>query len=334
MTTVQDCSIGIGVESTWGTGVTPTRWFEFADESFDWRKNIKQGRGLRVGSRVARSGRRVIPTADGGGDLTVECISKGMGLLWQALLGSGTSTLVSGSTYQQNFTFADSPSGITLQKGVPETGGTVDPYTFTGGTCDSWELDFPNADIVTLKSTWDFANMATATAYTAPSYATSPNLFHFNSGTVYTGTLTAPTTTALASGTTQVMDVRGGSISVDNDIASDRYNLVGTGRKSRQLVQGVRKITGKLDVEYDATTFRDAVINDTPMALILTWSAGALSTGLETLQVVIPEIKFDSEMPKTNGGQLVKQSLSFEGLDNLSAAQPMWVVMRTADSAL
>jgi hypothetical protein len=46
-----------------------------------------------------------------------------MGLLWQALLGTGTSTLVSGSTYQQVFTLGDNPSSLTLQKGVVE----IDP---------------------------------------------------------------------------------------------------------------------------------------------------------------------------------------------------------------
>ena len=37
----------------------------------DFNKNIVQGKGLRVASRVARSGRRVITTSDGGGDFTV-----------------------------------------------------------------------------------------------------------------------------------------------------------------------------------------------------------------------------------------------------------------------
>src|SRR6185312_2082091 len=104
MSTAQDASIGIGVESTYRTPVTPGRWFEYLDESLDFRKNIKVGKGLRVNSRVARSARRVIPTADGGGDVSMEVVSKGMGLFWQCLLGSGSSALVSGTTYQQVFT--------------------------------------------------------------------------------------------------------------------------------------------------------------------------------------------------------------------------------------
>jgi hypothetical protein len=333
VTTTQDCSIGIGVESTYGTGVTVTRWFEYLDESLDFRKNIKQGQGLRVGARVARSGRRVIPSADGGGDFSMEATSKGMGLLWQACLGSGSSTLVSGATYQQVFTLGDTPSSLTVQKGLVEVGGTVDAYTFVGAMVASWEFDFPNADIPQLKVTLDAKDVTTATAYAAPSYATTPTLYSFAGGAITSGTLTAPTSTALASGATSVADVRSGSLKVDNNMATDRYNFGGGGRKSKPT-EGLRAITGNLVVEYDSTTFRDAVLNDTPMNLVLTFTGGALSVGNETLQIVVPEIKFDSEIPKTNGTDLITQNMAFQGLDNLTAAQPIWVVTRTADTAL
>lgn len=337
MTTTQDCSVGIGVESTYKTGVTPTRWFEYIDESLDWSKSIKQGKGLRVAGRVARSGRRVVTSAQGAGDFSMECTSKGMGLLWQALLGTGTSTLVSASTYQQVFTLGDTPSPLTVQKGVvhidPVTGaGTVDAYTFLGCLVDSWEFDFTNDDIATLKTTLNAGDLTTATAYTAPSYPTSPNLFHFANATLSTGTLTSPTTTALGSAVTPVADVRGGSITVNNNLTT-RYNIGGGGRQARPTM-GLRTISGKIDVEYDSTTFRDAVLADTPMALVLNYTAGALSTGNETLQIILPEIKFDSELPKTNGTDLIVQSMSFQVLDNLTAAQPIWVVCRTADNAL
>lgn len=334
MTTSQDCSIGIGAEVTFKTGVTPTRWFEFEDESIDWDKSVKQSTALRVGSRVARAARRAVVTGQGKGDVVVPAISKGMGLLWESCLGSMVSTLVSGTTYQQVGTFADVLPSRTVQKGIVEVGGTVDPYTYTGCTVDSWELDFPNADYVKLKTSWDCADVTTATAYAAPSYPAAANLFHFAGGSVYSGTLTAPTSSALASAATALADVRGGSISCKNSIAGNRFNLGGAGRKSRQVVQGLREITGKVDVEYDNTTFRDAVIADTGMALVLTWTAAALSTGLETLQVVLPEVRFNGELPKAKDGDLVMQSLSFDVLDNLSAAQPLWVVMRTSDAAI
>lgn len=335
MSTTQDASLGLAVESTYGTSVTPTRWLEYLDESLDYRKNLKQGLGLRVGARVARSARRVPVTADGGGDITVEACSKGMGLLWQACLGTGVSTLVSGTTYQQLFTLADWPASLTIQKGLPQaSGAAVDAYTFVGAMVDSWEFDALNADIAKLKVTLDAKDVATATAYAAPSYAVAPSLFHFANGSIFTGALTAPTATTLASAATPLASVRGATIKVDNRPKIDRYNLGNAGRKSKPT-EGLRQITGKLDVEYDSTLFRDAVINETPMTLVLTYTGAALSTGVETLQVVVPEIKFTTQLPMTNGTDLILQSMAFDGLDNLTGGQqPVYVVCRTSDAAL
>lgn len=337
MVAALDASIGFGTETTYKTGVTPTRWLEYNDESITWRKNIKQGQGLRVGSRVARSARRVVPTADGGGDYSLDCVSKGMGLLLSYLLGTGTSTLVSAGTYQQVFTLADTLPSFTLQKGIPRMAAdatfSIDPYTYLGCTADSFEFTFAAQDRLGLKATIDAADVTTATAYTAPSFAAAPNDYHFAGASIYTGTLTAPTSTALASAPTLIAEARSGTLAVSHNAKQDRYNFGGGGRKSKPPV-GLRDITGKLELEYSSTTFRDAVLNDTPMTLVVTYTAGALSTGLETFQVAVPEIKLDGDLPNSNGTDPVMQSLTYRGLDNLSAAQPLWVVLRTSDAAL
>lgn len=333
MTTFQDCSVGLAKETTYGTSVTPSRFFEFTSETFDFEKNVVQGAGLRVGSRTARSNRRVIPTADGGGDFVMECVSKGMGLLWEQCLGAGDSALVSAATYQQVFTLADVMPSATWQKGVPRFDGTVDPYTFVGGQVASWELSFGNGEIASLSCTVDSKDVTTATAYATPSYSTGANLFHFANASITTGTFTAPTSTALASGGTVLGNVRSGSISVSHNLGVERYNFGGGGRKAKPTT-GMREITGSLSVEYDSTAFRDAVLNETPMSFVLTYTGGALGTGDETLQVALPEIKFDGQLPSSNGGDEVLVDMSFVALDNGTAAQPIWVVTRTADTAL
>lgn len=335
MSTVLDASVGIAAESTYKTPVTVTRWLEYLDEDMDWNKNTKQGQGLRVGSRVARSGRRVVVSAEGKGSPSFELTSKGMGLWWQAALGTSVSNLVSGSTYQQNHTLTTGslmPS-VTLQKGLPEVGGTIDAYTYAGVVVDSWELNFPNTDIASVKFNLDAADLSTATGYATPSYPTTPNLFHFANATLSSGTYTAATTTALATGSTSLVNIRGGSIVVNNNLGLDRQNVGGGGRKKQPWV-GLADIQVSLDAEYDSTTFRDAVLNETPMLLLLNFTGGALSTGLETLQVAIPELKFDDDIPKTNGANLILQSMKGAGLDNLTAAQPITVTARTSDAAL
>lgn len=333
MATTQDASIGIAQEATYRTGVTVTRFLEFLDESLGWNKSVKQGQGLRVGGRVARSARRVVPTAQGEGDFSLELTSKGLGLLLDSALGSSTVTLVSGTTYQHVFTLGDSPKSLTVQKGIPQTGGTVDAYTFLGAMIDSLSIDAKNGDIVQAKFGLDIGDLTTATAYAAPSYPAGPSLYHFGNWSVATGTLTAPTTTALASLTSTYANFRDASVDIKNNLQDDRFNGGGAGRKAKPLV-GLREISGSCTVEYDSTTFRDAVINDTPQALMFQWTGAALSTGVETVQIVLPEVKFNSELAKTNGTSLVNQSLSFDVLDNLTAAQPIWIVVRTSDAAL
>jgi hypothetical protein len=331
MTTFQDAAIMLKKETTYKTGVTVDRSFEFLDESLGWEKSVKQGQGLRAGSRVARSARRVVPTSDGKGDVTVECISKGMGYLWELCLGTGTSTLVSASTYQQVFTLADTMPSATLQKQLP---GTLDAYTFLGAMVDKWEFNCPNGDIATLKMSFDIGDLTTATATGTNSYpASTANLFHFANGSISNGTLTAPTTTVLGSAATPLASVRSFNIAVSNNLAADRYNLGGSGRKDKPT-PGLREISGSVVVEYSSTAFRDAVINDTAMCLVLTLTGGVLSTGNETLQVVLPEVKFDNELAKANGTDLITQTMNFAVLDNLTATQPIWVVTRTSDTAL
>lgn len=335
MTSFQDASIGFGPETTFGTIATPTRWLEYISESFDLKKTIKQGQGLRVGSRVGRSGRRVVVTREAGGAVTIEAISKGMGLWLQNLIGAATATLVSGTTYQQVFTLADVMPMFTLQRGLPRVDGTVAAHTFSGCTAKSVEFDFKTADLVQIKADIDARDLSTITSYTSPTYAAGASLFSFAGATITTGALTAPTTTALATSPTSLAMVRGGSVKIDHKLTDNRFNAGGAGLKSRQPV-GLREVSGKLTIEHDNTFDFVAAINaETPMNLILTCATPvALSAGFETLQIVIPEIKLDGSLPQTNGTDLITHDVTFQGLDNLGATPPITVILRTSDVAL
>lgn len=187
--TLQDASIGYKAESVYGTPVVVDRFVEFVDESFEWDPKRVQGQGIRAGSKVARSARRVTTQTSAKGDMTVEMTSKGLGTLLAACMGAGASTLVAGTTYQQLFTLATGPNppSLTVQKAVPRIDGTLDPYTFNGGVVESFELDCPQGEIVTLKPSFIFREVLTATAYATPSYVATPSLFHFAQGRHHSG---------------------------------------------------------------------------------------------------------------------------------------------------
>lgn len=338
MATTQDSSVGIGKESTYGTSVTPTRWFEFTDEKFEFKPMRKQGKGLRVGGRLARSGRRVTTGLEVTGELNLEAVTKGLGLLFEGALGSGTSTLVSGTTYQQNFVIGDTLSSFTVQKGLVQEDGTVTPYTFTGCVIDSFEITSGTDEMVSLKFGFDGnGGVSTATSYTTPSYPTTPSLFTFTQGVLTSGTFTAPTTTTLASGATTIANVTEFSIKGENKLTGGMRTYGSAGKRGTKPRAGDRAdaINGKVKVIYTDTTFRDASFNDTDLSLILTFTTTeALSTGFATLQIAIPVARLEPETPQVNGSEVIETDYTFSVLDGLSAAQPLWVILRTADSAL
>jgi hypothetical protein len=308
---------------------------EYVDESLDYQPNRVQGVGLRVASRVARSARRVTTTVQGGGSLSIEATTKGMGLLLDSALGSSAATLVSGSTYQHNFTLGDTPKSLTIQKSIPEAGGTIDTYSYLGAMVNSWTFMSGNGEISKFSFDFDMRDLDTSQTFAALSYPSTPNLYHFALGAVTIGgTVTAPTTTALATGGTSVSDVRSFEVTCNNNLKDDRYNFGGAGKKSKPTV-GLRQITGKFTAEYTATTYRSAFQADTELPITLTLtSSEALSTGTATLQIVLPAVKLDAGIPMSNNGELITVEHGFTVLDNLTAAQPIWVVLRTADTAI
>ena len=333
MANFQDWSVGIGKESVFRTPVTPTRWLELTDpKPFTLDRGIKQGAGIRVGSRVARSGRRVKTTKTAAGDLSVELFSKGLGLLIEACMGSGTSTVVSGSTYQQVHSLADVLPSHTIQFGIPNNAGTVRPLTFSGCTVSAFEIGGAVGDLAMFKSTWDAADWTTATALTAPSYPSGGNLFTVEDATIYSGAYTPATATVLASALNPVAGVKDFKVSVANQPVTDRYFMNAGGVKDRQL-PGTRQPTVELNVEYGDNALWDAFEADSELTLVISLLAGSLSAGFETFQIPIPALKLDGDLPEGGPDAIASQAIKMTGLNNLSQA-PMQIVTRTSDTAL
>jgi hypothetical protein len=338
MAALTDGSFGIGAEVTWGTAVTPTRWYEASAIEFDINLNRVQGEGMRVGSVFARADRRQTPTADASGTMTMEATTRGMGLLWESCTGqAGVSTLVSGSTYQQNHTVSTSTPnmlGRTVQIGTVDTTGTVNPITYEGACVAEWTFTLDNAGLATLETQWDAENWNTGTALTAPTYTASNNLFNFGQATLgLGGAYTAATTTAMPTAATANVDVRSFSLTVNNGLSVDRFNVGGSGRKSRQLA-GMRTGTGTLEIEYTGNTVRDLFLADTSTPVVLTLtSTEALSSGFATLAIALPAVRFNGETPKPNRDGITTLSVDFDVLFDGTNA-PVAVSQRTADSAV
>lgn len=341
MTTQGDASVGIKKETTYGTVATADHFPEFLNEDFNWNPTFGQGGGLRVNRVVGAADRRVLLKEESSGSVEIELFSKGLGAWFEAALGTATSTLVTGSAYQQVFTptTTDYLPSYTIQVGVPPLGGgAANPQTYAGMICSGFELTAGNTAIPTVKFNFNGKSMDTSTALTAPSYPTGNQLFSFINGAITIGgTVTPPTTTVLASGGTTVADIQDFALTWSNELDDSGFNLGGTpGQRNRKPAVGVRQGSGTVTAEYDSNTLRDAYKNQTDLALVLTFQGTVAISGSNypTLQVVIPDIRLEGEMPKPNGGKVITQSIPFTVLDNRVAASPIYVAIVTAETAI
>jgi hypothetical protein len=339
MTTQLDASIGIKKESVYGTPATVDAFFEYLEETFDDAPTYVSGKGLRVGKIMQRSDRRVLGKEATAGDITLEAFSKGLGKLFAAALGTGVSTNITGTAYQQLFTpkTADFLDSYTIQKAIPVLGGAPSQQTYAGCVCSGFELDVSNSDEVTIKFSFGGRSVDTSTAYATPSYIAANQLFAFvHASLAIGGTVVPPTTTALGSGGTNTVDISDLTITWDNGLDTAGYNFGSQGKRSRVPALGERVGTGQLTVEYDADTFRNAWNAQTDLALLLTLQLPAAITGsnFPTLQVCVPELRFEGEMPKSNKGDVVTQTIPFTILDGGVAASPLYVAIVTPETAI
>lgn len=301
------------VESTYSTFQTITRFIEFNSESLNYVKNIVQGQGLYAGGSVARASRRTVTTTQASGNLNFNIPNRGFGLPLAHAMGSYPT--VSAGTYTFTLGSMDA-SSFTTQIGLSQTAsGTVTPKNLTGCKITSWTIAVPNGGIATMDMAIDASGFETSTALATASYPSAYSSFHFAQGAIK------------LDGST-IANVRDFSLTVDNGLKTDRFNLGLSGKKSAQVHNTFRKIAGAMTAEFVDTVLLAKFTGDVAASLELTLTSG---TG-EILDITLPVVYFDADTPKVSGPNTIDMAMTFEGLNSASA--PLTIVYTTADSSL
>jgi len=342
MSNVLDASIGIKEETTFGTAVAVDRFPEFVSETMQFKNTYAQAEGRRAGSRMRRTAGRVLEKVDAGGSITLEAVTKGLGLWLDAALGSASSTVTAdaGAYLQVHTPAATGPSkSFTIQKGLPPVGGgAVHAYTFPGSMCEQLQIDF-SGPIVKIILDWISREVVTSEAYASPSYVVGAEPLTFVGGEIYIGaTVTKPTATTPATTAGEaVAFVKSGSVTIKNNLDGDGYNLGGAGKRTRKSERGMADVSGSLDIELQGTTMRDALLNQTALSLLLNFTHPSTigTSSNPMLQVYIPTIMFNDSLPQDNGGKPIVTSMNFEALDSLVAAtSPIYISYLSTDTAV
>lgn len=350
MAMLSDCSVGFKFENVaYGTAVTVDRWPEFVEEGFVQENEYIDSDGLRVGGIGVDLSRRTLGKVVASGSLGLEWVTRGLGMMLYAMLGTASSTLRTGAIYQQLATpsTSDRPPSFTVQKGVvASNSGTVRQHTFLGCCVDSWKFSAQSGEALMLETDWVCKEMETTTAYAAPSYVASPRTLAYPHMRMWLGlngsdTLTLPTATTLGSTTgSELITANKIELTGNNNLDDGGYNSGGAGKRNRSPAFGIREFGGSFTTELGPNTHvvRDYYLAQNDLHLIVQFTSDQDNIGASgtyaALQFVYPSVRLEGAVPTAGkGGDVPEFDVGFTA-GRTASAQTIYVAAVTADTAL
>lgn len=329
--------LGMIQEVTPGTALAPTHWYEFNSETMNLKPTTIQGQGLRAGQVFNRASRRARTLIDITGGVLMDFPSKGAGFILQQLLGSfntGATPVMLGSSsayLQTHIPGSNYGKSFTLQKGAPDSSGTVHALNYPGCKVADWTLDCKVGAILSLQMNLDAMNEVLDTpALGTPSYIAGSGVFNFRQGTLLQGgTVSTTGNVTSVSGSTTAACVTGVQLKGKRPMADKRYYYGSAGIKAEQIENGYQDLTGQIDVEFSSTAaWYAAFAADTPQALELKFVGPTISGAYAyTLDIILPCVYLEGDSPNIAGPDVLKSTVPFTVLDGQvgsgTTAQPI-----------
>lgn len=323
-------SFGVAAESTYGTYVAPSRFFEVERAVPGRRPKFVQGGGVAAGQAFERAALYVQTSRDADPSFEAEVRSKQFGLLLAHLLGSSATPVQQAATtaYLQTHTWGDNyGKSFTGQVGVPTLGGTVVPYSLMG--CKILSAEFSCGVDELLQSKWelDAQDYSVLTGLSAPSILTTPKPFHFGQMNVKVGTYGAETAQS---------GIRKVTLKIARPQRVDRQYAGGTGKKGEPIWNGRPAITGSIETDFLAQAdFADRVQSGGAISLV--WEfVGVLiaSTYYETIRFKLSATIFTAGDPDlAQGLDVVQPKFDFKAVTD-DTNPPITVEYMSTDSAI
>jgi len=299
-------SFGLAPESVYGTYVAPTR---FHDGTFNIDKQFAFVKRSGVAAGRVAAVDEIVSTSAGTGQLACDFIYSGMGLLLQNMFGANATVVQQGGTaaYLQTHTLADNAGkSLTAQVGIPDTGGTVRPYTGKGGKVNSLEFSCAVNEILKLTAELDFKAVSEAESLSAPSYNYNNLPFHGGQMAVKLGTFGSEAS---------VSGVRAASLKIERPMDLDEYYAGSGGTKAQPIWNDFAMVTGTVETDYiTKADFVDRFVGHTSTSMVLEWvsTVAIASTFYPTIRFKLPKVYMHGQVPPVGGPDVMKASVPFE----------------------
>ena len=289
MASILDQVVQIGVESTYGTAVAPTRAYEAKADTFQRDVEYIQSIGFRKDMETILSGRDTTVSLGATGSIEMDVMDKGMGLLLQHTLGT-SAIAQQGSTaaYLQTFTTNDTggTGSFTVQSSKVDSGGTARGFTNEGSVITGFNINQELGANTSMTFNFDSETEQTSTAIATPSYPSSMTPFNYTMATIEIDDSAVNTFT---------------SFSLEGDLAMDtaRRHLKGSATKSQPKRSGVPSYTGTITGEFADLTQYAAFVAGTEFKLEFIATAGTAIAGsyYPYFHVTMPKCKWTGSTP-------------------------------------
>lgn len=304
MSVASKAQIGAVTETTYGTPVTVTKFFNFKSESLDFSQERMESESLRAGYTIKSEdwalGRKSVE-----GDIEMELRPKGHGFWWAHAIGTPTTTqpdaVGAPTVYKHTFVPAALPTSFTLQVGVPDITDTARPFTYQGCRISEWSLECESDGFANMTMTLLGQDVTTATALAVASYPTGNKPLTFVQGVASIGGSAA-----------QIKSI---SIEGSNNLSDDRYFL-GSALRATPLENDKREYSGEMEMEFNTlgeyTRFRDA----TEVEVILTFTGANIASTFNYETKITMNVRYDGSTPQVGGPDIVPHSIPFKVVDN------------------
>lgn len=315
--------LGVAAETTYGTYTAPTRFLEFNNESIEPRIERIASQGIRSNSTVPRTQRWARNNKGGAGSATFEVADKGFGLLFKHALGSVAISNPGTLAYLHTCTLGDLDDlSLTVQKGVPDTGGTVRPFSFLGCVIPEFEVALDIDGLLMFTPSFDARDWTTSESLETASFASDVELFHYQQATIQVDN--------------SDVNCTGLRFTCRHAMATERYYLDSSGTKGRPLLNGAREIGGELTFEFSDMTQVNRFLTGAPgeeVEVDAQLSGVQIESGHNTgFGVTMAKCRFDGGMVTVPGPDVITVTAPFVALDDLSA-EPITLTYKTTDSA-
>lgn len=321
-----DHQLGIVNETTYGTPVTVTEFYEYESENIQETYGRTEGDPLRVGSGFMRNDRFTPYIGGAAGTIQMTAMTKGFAYWLNHMMGDAVVTTGPAETTVYTHTASEGEllgESFTCQINRPfHPSGTNQAFTYSGGKIAKWTLSNSVEGNLLLDLDCDFQTFATNVALASASYPTGMEPFAWTKGVITIGG--------------SDYDVTEFSLEVDNGLAVDRRQIRGNPLK-KEPTSSRRSASFSISADFDSLTQRNRAAADTRAgalaAVTATWEGPTLlgTTIYPEFSVSLAAARFDEWSGATEGTDAISQELSGVVLYDGSTS-PVSVVLKNADA--